>query len=128
MASSTSYLIDTHIFVWWMQKSPKLSDGIMTLLTDSSQDIYLSVVSVWEMIIKRQKKKLKTPNIPQGIRESRFGLLEIKLAHVFSIESLPSYHNDPFDRLLIGQAMNEGFVLITSDEKIGKYNVPLLRV
>ncbi len=127
MASSTSYLIDTHIFIWWMQKSPKLPVDIMTLLTNSREDIYLSVASVWEMIIKRQKKKLKTPSIPHGVREGRFGLLEIKLAHVLCIESLPPYHNDPFDRLLIAQAITEGLILISSDEKIARYNVPLLR-
>lgn len=121
------YLIDTHIFIWSMEKNRRLSDKLIQLLSDPNNEILLSVVSVWEMIIKKQRKKLKTcKNIELGIKTVGFKVLSVDLKHVLVIDKLPNYHADPFNRLLIAQSIEENLTLITSDKKIWKYKTSIL--
>lgn len=122
------YLIDTHIFIWSMVKSDRLSTKLIKLLSDAENEIFLSIASVWEMIIKKRRKKLRFPkDIESGIKKVGFHLLSVNLNHVLAVDKLPDYHADPFDRLLIAQAITESITLITSDEKIWKYNVPVIK-
>src|SRR4030042_3195716 len=117
MVSSNRLLLDTHLFIWWMGKSRRLSKNITNLLNDPNNLIFLSIASVWEMIIKQGKKKLKVPrDIEGGVREAGFNLLPIDISHVLRIRELPTYHRDPFDRMLIAQAQAEGLQLITNDK------------
>lgn len=122
------YLIDTHIFIWWMEGSNRLSRNIFNLLNNPQNKVFLSVASVWEVIIKKAKKKLKTPkDVEGGIKASGFIPISVEILHVLGIEKLPMYHDDPFDRIIISQAKVERLTLITADKKIWKYNLPLLK-
>lgn len=122
------YLIDTHIFIWWMERSNRLSRNIFNLLNNPQNKVFLSVASVWEVIIKKAKKKLKTPkDVEGGIKASGFIPINVEILHVLGIEKLPMYHDDPFDRIIISQTKAERLTLITADKKIWKYNLPLLR-
>lgn len=122
------YLLDTHIFIWWMEKNKRLSTDTFDLLNNSQNKVFLSVASIWEIVIKKAKKKLKTPkDVEGGIKASGFISLNIDLSHVLEIEKLPTYHNDPFDRIIISQAKIEDLTLITSDKKIWKYDLRLLK-
>lgn len=124
MEKSKSFLIDTQIFLWWMEKSKRLSKNLYQLLNDSQNRIFLSVGTIWEIIIKRAKKKLKLSlDIEEGIKSSGFSVLPIEITHVLGIEDLPAIHQDPFDRILVAQAKAEELVIITSDPKIKKYPI-----
>ena len=122
------YLLDTNIFIWWMEGNSRLSKDIFNLLNNPQNQIFLSVASVWEIVIKKSKNKLKTPkDVEGGIKISGFTLINIEISHVLGIEKLPMYHNDPFDRIIISQAKTEDLTLITTDKKIWKYDFPLLK-
>lgn len=128
MEQSNRYLLDTQIFIWWMEKAAKLHQKIKAVLADPENQIFLSVGSVWEMMIKKAKKKLKLPkDVEAGITQSGFTLLPVELTHVLQLETLPNLHKDPFDRLLIAQALVEKLTLITSDEKMWKYQADILK-
>lgn len=124
MAQNNAYLLDTQIFLWWMTNDQRLTSKIKKILSDPHRLIYLSVASVWEIIIKQQIGKLTLPhNLLLTIKNCGFDLLAIELEHALEIQNLPDYHKDPFDRLLIAQAISEKLTLITSDAKIWKYQL-----
>lgn len=126
---ATNYLLDTHIFIWGMEESIRLSKDIKLKISDPSNKVFISVATVWEIIIKRAKKGLNVPkDIVGGIKASGFQLLSIEVAHVLEVEKLPLYHKDPFDRILIAQAKVENLTLITSDQKFQKYKLALVSV
>jgi len=122
------FLIDSHIFIWWMKKSTKIPQKLYGQLNNPNNRIYLSIASVWEIIIKKAKKKLKIEyDIEKGILKSRFQLLPIELKHLLKLENLPEFHKDPFDRILISQSQVENLTFITADPKIWKYKINLLK-
>lgn len=128
MAKSKGFLLDTQVFIWWMERNKRLSQNIVNLLASPANRILLSVVSVWEIIIKKEKKKLKiSQNIKIGIESSGFTLLPIEISHVLEIAKLPGIHKDPFDRMLIAQVKVENLTFITTDQKIWRYNIPLFK-
>jgi len=111
-----------------MENNKRISKNIFLLLKDQQNLIYFSVASIWEMIIKTSKKKLKTPkNIVEVINLAGFLILPINLKHVLSLTSLPAIHQDPFDRILISQSQTENLTLITSDPIIAKYKIKVLK-
>ena len=129
MGKSSSFLIDTEIFIWGMESNPKLSPKIKKLLENPENQVFLSVVSVWEIVIKQAKGRLKLPkSVEEGIKLTGFKTLSIELVHVLTTGKLPMRHKDPFDRILIAQARVENLTFITTDEKIWKYDLPLLKV
>lgn len=121
-------LLDTHTFIWWVIEPTKISAQALGLLQDQSNDLFLSVISVWEMQIKLQIGKLKF-NLPlaQLITEqqqtNQLSILPVTLEHVLALDSLPFHHKDPFDRLLITQANLEGAVLVSNDAIFSNYSV-----
>ena len=124
-------LVDTHIFIWWTQDSQKLSPAVRSAIADPGSALYLSTASIWEIIIKQQLGKLKFPepleqSIPQTISHYGLSLLPIELSHLFRLQGLPLHHRDPFDRLLVAQAMAENLTLATSDTPLSAYGIPLL--
>lgn len=122
-----AFLVDTQIFIWWMEGNRRLRRDLFVLLNDPANSIFLSVATVWEIIIKKGKKKLKIPmDLASGIKKSRFQLLPIGVMHVLELEKLPNIHKDPFDRILIAQAKIENLTLITSDQKFKKYKLSLI--
>ncbi len=125
---TNSYLIDTHIFIWWMENNKRLSKKLYDLLSNPQNQIFLSVVSIWEIVIKQSKNRLNiSVDIEKGVKISGFSTLPIEVTHALKIQELPIYHNDPFDRMIIAQAQIENLTLITNDPKIKKYKVKIFK-
>ena len=121
-------LLDTHAFLWFIAGDSQLDDYARQLIEDLSNERYLSVVSVWEITIKSSLGRLTVPAPPSAlIREHAWAnaidLLAITPEHFDMLHSLPYHHKDPFDRLLIAQAMQEGMLLVTKDQAFNAYDV-----
>jgi len=125
------YLVDTHVWIWWNGAPDRLSDDVKRLITDAENDIVFSVASGWEIAIKNGLGRLKLPEppeqyVPKRVASNRMRVLPITLAHALGVARLPSHHRDPFDRILIAQAIQEGLTLITADDAFLDYDVELL--
>jgi PIN domain nuclease of toxin-antitoxin system len=121
------FLLDTCSLIWALEDNPCLLPEVCEQIVDSSNVVLVSAASVWEIEIKRKKGQLKTPyNLIQAIIDTQFSFLSITEYHAVKAASLPDYHKDPFDRLLIAQAMLEKMVIITSDTQFIKYGVAIL--
>ncbi len=125
------YLLDTHIFIWWTEDSPRLPGAARAAIADAGSDIFLSAASVWEIAAKHQLGKLFFPtplekSIPEILAHDRITLLPIDLPHLFKFHQLPPHHRDLFDRLLIAQATTESLTLITCNACFKPYNIPTL--
>jgi PIN domain nuclease of toxin-antitoxin system len=121
-------LFDTHAFIWWDSDPAKLSARVVHLCQDQSNTLVLSVASVWEMQIKSQLGKLTLSAplaelIENQMETNGFEILPISHDHVLQLQNLPRHHKDPFDRLLIAQAILENAVLLSNDPEIHKYPV-----
>jgi len=120
-------LVDTHIFAWCDQRPEAVSASLMTVSRDLQNEIFVSIASVWEIAIKRASGKLAfAAPIAETVAKLGFELLPISATHAEHAGGLPRHHGDPFDRLLIAQAMLEGLVLGTQDAALGRYGVPRL--
>ena len=121
-------LLDSHIFVWWADGKP-LSGRIKRILENPSTDLLFSLASAWELALKIDRLGWSgrfEPLIQSGIRELRMTILGVNLQHIIYSGSLPWHHRDPFDRLLIAQALLEGVPILTQDRKIAQYSVPTI--
>jgi len=123
-------LLDTHTFLWAIAEDEKLSRRARQIYT-SSNDLWLSVVSVWEILIKVQAGKLPLPEptgpyLTKKLAKERIEILPITLDHVLQTESLPPHHRDPFDRLLIAQSIQEDWPIITADPMFACYSVKVI--
>ncbi|MBC6432321.1 type II toxin-antitoxin system VapC family toxin [Nostoc sp. HG1] len=122
-------LLDTHIFIWWDSEPDKLSPNILSLLQRTDTKLYVSVVSLWEIQIKSQLGKLTLSQSLEDIYDSQnkngISFLSVIPAHVLNLNTLPLHHKDPFDRMLISQALVEGLTLISIDQIFKLYEVPL---
>jgi len=121
-------LLDTHTFIWWDSEPTRLSAQALALCQDPENSLVLSVACLWEMQIKLQLGKLRLALSLRQIVESqqqtnRIEILPIMMPHVFALGNLPSHHKDPFDRLLIAQAIVEDAVLVTGDSMFSEYPV-----
>ncbi|MPR34047.1 type II toxin-antitoxin system VapC family toxin [Salmonirosea aquatica] len=127
-----NYLIDTHILIWHAEESHKLNPDVLEKIINPSNIIYVSHASFWEMTIKSMTGKLRfsTPvsEFQQLSINNDFLDLGFFFKHYSRLETLPLYHNDPFDRMLIAQAISEDLTLITQDRKFASYEslVPIL--
>jgi|SRR5579863_3383 PIN domain nuclease of toxin-antitoxin system len=123
-------LLDTHTFLWAIADHPALSHRAQQIFT-GPHDLWFSVASVWEILIKTRGGKFPLPQ-PAGpylikkLRENRIEVLPITLDHVLRIESLPVHHRDPFDRILIAQSLEEKLPLVSADPQFQKYPVQLI--
>lgn len=124
------YLVDTHIFLWWLNGDKKLKSSIRKILENKENQIVASVVNGIEISIKSKTRKIKLKTtVEEMFKISGFKVLDVNLSHTLELDKLPlhSNHKDPFDRILISQARVENLTLITTDEKIWKYDLPLLK-
>ncbi|MHC5727571.1 MAG: type II toxin-antitoxin system VapC family toxin [Nostoc sp.] len=120
-------LLDTCALIWSLEDNPCLLPEAREQISDSSNKVFVSAISVWEIEIKRKKGQLKTPeNLLQAIIDTQFSFLSITEHHAVKAASLPEHHKDPFDRILIAQAILEKMVIITSDSQFLKYGVAVL--
>ena len=124
-------LLDTHIFLWFISGDQRLLANMRDNIRDLSNEVYLSVVSVWEATIKYQPGKLPLPQSPDSylpLQRHRHQIASLPLdeASVCKLASLPPIHRDPFDRILICQALTYGLIIVTVDEVICAYSVPVL--
>jgi PIN domain nuclease of toxin-antitoxin system len=122
------FLIDTHVFIWYIQNSERLPNLVTTLINDGNNQILLSIASIWEMAIKQSTGKLNLGLpyinfIEEQIRLNNIQLLPISLNHIEVITTLPFYHRDPFDRILIAQAITEDIGLVSVDSVFSLYPV-----
>ncbi|MDX1968285.1 MAG: type II toxin-antitoxin system VapC family toxin [Planctomycetaceae bacterium] len=121
------YLLDTHTLLWWFDDPQQLSGPARAAVADTRNEILVSAATGWEIAIKRGLGKLTAPvDLESAIRQSGFRELPITLEHALTIERLPVHHRDPFDRLLIAQAIVETATLITRDAELATYGVPIL--
>ncbi len=124
-------LIDTHVFLWLNEAPEKLSASALQLCERSDVRLYLSLVSVWEIQIKQQlgKLSLTTPwqtMIQRQQQDNELKLLPIELSHIEQLQTLPVVHRDPFDRLLIAQAIQSSMTIVTSDQFFSQYPVSII--
>lgn len=122
------YIIDTHALIWYAEGSLKLSEEAKNIIENKHNDLLLSLASVWEMAIKSQLGKLNfLPNfksfIESEIQLVGYKVLPIQLEHVHIVESLPLFHRDPFDRIIIAQAVNDDVSVLSADITFDKYTI-----
>lgn len=116
-------LLDTHVFLWILKNDPRLSDGIKNKIMNAAE-VYISSVSIWEIAIKVKIGKLQADvdEVLAAIDESGFAELPLTATHVAGIAQLPVLHRDPFDRVLIAQAISEPLKLLTTDSALKQYS------
>ena len=126
--SGARFLLDSHILIWLDSGDPRITPVVLEMLR-RAEERYLSAVTAWELSLKQAAGKLRLRK-PVGAMLESFRLLELPVAirHGDRAALLPLHHRDPFDRLLVAQAMLEGLILVTSDKKLAQYGVPILLV
>lgn len=118
-------LLDTHVVLWWLGDDDTLDSATRDRL-DVDSEIFISVASVWEVGIKQALGKLTGEGrMAEHVRDSGFAVLPISADHAITASALPLHHRDPFDRMLIGQALVEGLTVMTRDRVFGAYDVPV---
>jgi PIN domain nuclease of toxin-antitoxin system len=123
-------LLDTHVLIWWFENSARLGSIARRAISSPDAVPMISVVSAWEMVIKRASGRVKMNVDPEDaiprLFQHGFQPLSITFRHAFAVRYLPHHHADPFDRMLIAQAQCEDLTIVTADSKIAAYNVPTL--
>jgi PIN domain nuclease of toxin-antitoxin system len=120
-------IIDTHIFLWALSDLDKISDAKRSALEDLSNTIYVSAVTVAELMIKASIGKLQIDFNPLELaEESGFTLLDFSAEAALLLKEMPFHHKDPFDRMLIAQSLTDNFPLMTEDPKIAMYDCRVL--
>lgn len=119
-------LLDTHVLLWAAGSPDKLSESVVNALLDKKNQLFISVVSVWEIQIKHQLGKLVLDEPISTLIETQkaangMEILGVDLSHIYVLGELENHHRDPFDRLLIAQAKSENYTLITCDGNINLY-------
>ena len=121
-------LLDTHTLIWWLTNDPTLSVEAKTAIAVADNLVFVSAASAWEIAIKKSLGKLEAPDdLAAQIEEKRFTPLAININHALAVEQLPYHHQDPFDRILIAQAIWEQLTIITRDRKFDRYDVAIIK-
>ena len=122
------YLLDTHTFLWFIN-GEELNENVLYKIKETDNRIFLSVVSTWEIAIKLSLNKLflesSFDNVTEFLTNNYIETLPIKIEHLNALLGLPNFHRDPFDRLIIAQAISENLIILTKDEKFKNYPVQL---
>jgi PIN domain nuclease of toxin-antitoxin system len=123
-------LLDTHAFIWYIDGDPRLSPLALAAIDDPGNERWISAGTLWEMAIKINLGKLTLKQPFQTIRgymaSNKLLWLPIEFDHTFQASSLPLLHRDPFDRMLVAQALSEGLAIVTKDTWIPQYGVPVI--
>lgn len=119
-------LVDTHLVLWWAMDNPRLSAEARGLLADPENTIFVSAVNLWEIWLKKGLGKLQIPDdFADALWKEAFEPLPLTVAHAASIAALPWLNRDPFDRMLIAQALSERLVFLTADSQLSVYGSPV---
>ncbi len=117
-------LLDTHILIWWLSEASRLSQTEIDLITDTDNFIFVSAATAWEIVVKKMIGKLEAPDdLPAALAINNFLELPITIEHSQKLYQLPLHHNDPFDRIMIAQAISEDLTFMTRDTKISLYDI-----
>jgi PIN domain nuclease of toxin-antitoxin system len=118
-------LLDTLALIWWMSDDERIGPQARALIADPGNDVLISVVSLWEIVVKLRVGKLEADiqEIAGACESSGFIPLDVRLDHLRQLATLPMHHRDPFDHLLIAQAITEGAALVTDDRHAARYPV-----
>jgi PIN domain nuclease of toxin-antitoxin system len=120
-------LLDTHTMIWAFSEPRLLSAQARDAISSKENDVFVSVISPWEIAIKRAKKRLRAPeDLGDAVEAHQFQLLPVLLRHTKAIGSMPNHHGDPFDRMLVAQAIVDGLTLVTSDRALRRYPLATL--
>jgi PIN domain nuclease of toxin-antitoxin system len=122
------YLLDTHAFIWFVENDPQLSRTARLLIEDSTNELWLSIASVWEMAIKVNLKKLSLgmpfrQAIVLRTSQNNIQILSVALEHTFQVADFPLHHRDPFDRIIAAQSLVEILPLVSADPAFDPYGV-----
>jgi len=119
-------LLDTNVVLWWLADAPQLKP-FRAAITDPSNDVFYSAVSVAEISLKASLGKLSVPaGYTDQLDKQNIAQLPLTASHAHAIAGLPWHHRDPFDRMIIAQALTEGLTVATSDRAFGRYGVALV--
>ena len=125
-------LLDTHLLLWVAGAPDRLSASARKLINDSNNELLFSPASLWEIVIKRSLERadfqVDARLVRRGLLDNGYEELVITSEHTVAMESLPTIHKDPFDRILIAQATVEGIILLTTDALVAKYPGPIRQV
>jgi PIN domain nuclease of toxin-antitoxin system len=122
-----SLLLDTQVLLWCLAEPDRLSRKTRRRIESATERVLVSVVSAWEIEVKRALGKLTAPDdLDRQLLERRFSELELRIEHVMELRSLPKLHKDPFDRMLVAQAVFDDLTIVTADEKVRSYPVKSL--
>jgi PIN domain nuclease of toxin-antitoxin system len=120
-------LLDTHVLLWWLADDPRLTPGMRGAIEDPATTVALSAVSTWEIAIKMALGKMDAPDdLAVLIRGAGFDELAVTVDDGWAAGRLPRHHDDPFDRMLIAQAVRRGLVVATADRRFAAYDVHTL--
>ena len=121
-------LLDTHTFLWWVTDNSRLSDEARRLVADGANEVFLSVASAWEIVVKAALGRIQLDDdvdsfIGGQVEANAFQVLPIHLRHALAVGGLPDLHRDPFDRMLVAQALSEGLAIVSADRQLAQYPV-----
>ncbi len=120
-------LVDTHALLWWLTDDAGLSPVAREAIAAPANEPLVSTASVWEIAIKRSLGKLTAPDdLPEAILDGGFAWLQVTAHHAWQVRGLPAHHRDPFDRMLVAQAVAERVPIVTADPQFGAYGVQVL--
>lgn len=120
-------LLDTHTLLWTLVAPDRLSKNAAQAIAAEESEVFVSIVSPWEMAIAKARGRMDPPdNLEAQFETRRFVLLPVSLRHTHVVETLPHHHRDPFDRMLVAQAQVEGLTIVTVDRLLRRYPVSLL--
>ncbi len=124
-----TFLLDTHLLVWTTSESTRLSREARRLIDSPENDLYFSVISIWEVAIKSGLRRSEFTIDPHVLRRElvrrKYNEIPVMGAHALAINSLPRLHRDPFDRMLVAQSLTEGITLLTVDAVLAEYPCPV---
>lgn len=125
-------LLDTHLLLWAAGEPDRLSANARTLIDGRENELFFSAASLWEIAIKRRLGRgdfrADARLLRRGLLDNGYSELPIGSEHAVAVDSLPSMHKDPFDRMLVAQAMVEGITLLTTDSFVAQYPAPVRKV
>jgi PIN domain nuclease of toxin-antitoxin system len=121
-------ILDTQVLIWWANDISNISDRVQNIIFDVDNELLVSLASIWEIQIKVSLGKLNLPRplpdiIATQVSENQIKIMQIELSHIYTLDLLPHHHRDPFDRIIIAQAMDERVSIASIDKAFDAYSI-----